>query len=201
MPSPGLYLDQPYRNWGLRKDIRMKGAPTVALLLFFLAIATSMADDWRETVGMGQPKVSHLHFYFQGVLTGPNPTSVLVAELNSTQASPTSFGSIYVHDDLLTEGPNLTSKLIGTVQGIEVVSSQTELSVTMALNFVFTDGEFNGSTLTVVGRNPILQDVREMSVVGGNGAFRLAQGYAQLRTILLATGSLTVEYNVTVIHY
>ncbi|ERN13407.1 dirigent protein 22 [Amborella trichopoda] len=181
----------------------MRGAPTMAfalLLLFFMDIATSKSDDWRERQGIGQPKVSHLHFYFQGVLTGPNPTSVLVAELNSTQASPTSFGSIYVHDDLLTEGPNLTSKLIGTVQGIEVVSSQTELSVTMALNFVFTGGEFNGSTLTVVGRNPILQDVREMPVVGGNGVLRLAQGYALLRTISFDAAAVTVEYNVTVIH-
>ncbi|KAL4187893.1 hypothetical protein AMTRI_Chr09g41300 [Amborella trichopoda] len=180
---------------------KMKGAPTVALLLFFLAIATSMSDDWRETAGMGQPKVRHLHFYFHEVGKGSNPTPILVAEANSTKTSPTSFGSVYVADDPLTEGPNLTSKLIGRAQGIQAACSKTEFSLIMALNFVFTDGEFNGSTLTVVGRNPILQDVREMSVVGGNGVFRLAQGYAQLRTILLATGSLTVEYNVTVIHY
>ncbi|ERN10266.1 hypothetical protein AMTR_s05303p00003300 [Amborella trichopoda] len=73
----------------------------------------------------------------------------------------------------------------------------------MEMNFLFTEGKLNGSELTVVGRNPILNKVREMSVVGGNGVFRLARGYARLRTYSFNATNLNalMEYHVAVIHY
>ncbi|ERM96790.1 hypothetical protein AMTR_s04866p00003970 [Amborella trichopoda] len=110
-----------------------------------------------------------------------NPTPLIVAEANITQSSPTLFGMVRVMDQPLTEGPILTSKMIGKAQ----------------------EGKFNGSELTVVGRNLILNKVREMSVVGGNGVFRLARGYARLRTYSFNATNLNalMEYHVTVIHY
>ncbi|KAL7153189.1 hypothetical protein ABFS83_04G149600 [Erythranthe nasuta] len=48
----------------------------------------------------------------------------------------------------------------------------------MSFNFVFTAGEFNGSTLCVLGRNPIEKSDRELPVVGGTGAFRMARGFS-----------------------
>ncbi|CAI0402587.1 unnamed protein product [Linum tenue] len=60
----------------------------------------------------------------------------------------------------------------------------------MALNFAFVDGKFNGSTLSILGRN-------------ASGVFRFARGYAQARTrkFNLRTGDAVVEYNVYVFHY
>ena len=43
---------------------------------------------------------------------------------------------------------------------------------------------------------------RELAIVGGRGAFRLARGYAVLRTHFLDNnnGDAIIEYNVTLVH-
>ncbi|CAI0402720.1 unnamed protein product [Linum tenue] len=69
-------------------------------------------------------------------------------------------------------------------------ASQTELSFLMLFNFAFTEGKYNGSNLSVLGRN-------------GVGLLRFARGYAQARTQErdVNTGDAVVEYNVYVFHY
>lgn len=69
----------------------------------------------------------------------------------------------------------------------------------MAMNFAFLDGKYNGSILTVLGRNTILSDVREMRVVGGSGQFRFASGYALAHTHQFDAETAIVEYNVYVV--
>jgi hypothetical protein len=73
----------------------------------------------------------------------------------------------------------------------------------MAMNFAFIEGKYNGSTITVLGKNAVFSTVREMPVIGGSGLFRFARGYVQARTHMvdLKTGDATVEYNVYVFHY
>ncbi len=82
-------------------------------------------------------------------------------------------------------------------------ASQTELGLLMVLNFAFMEGKYNGSSLSVLGRNVILSAVRELPIVGGSGLFRFARGYAHARTHTLdiETGDAVVEYNVYVFHY
>ncbi|KAL8486191.1 hypothetical protein ACS0TY_023041 [Phlomoides rotata] len=48
----------------------------------------------------------------------------------------------------------------------------------MNLNFVFTGGEYNGSSLCILGRNPIDSKNRELSVVGGTSVFRMESGFS-----------------------
>ncbi|PWA93813.1 plant disease resistance response protein [Artemisia annua] len=66
------------------------------------------------------------------------------------------------------------------------------------LNYEFSEGEFNGSSISVLGRNLWMDDVREMPIVGGSGRFRYASGYALAHTVWLDlnTGDAVVEYNV-----
>lgn len=106
-------------------------------------------------------------------------------------------------DDPLTLGPDPNSKPIGQAQGFYALDSQTESSLLMGVNFVFTEGKYNGSTLSVLGRNKVSDAVREMPVVGGSGVFRFARGYALAKTHIfdLKTGYTVVEYNVYVFHY
>ncbi|RYR27056.1 hypothetical protein Ahy_B02g061382 isoform B [Arachis hypogaea] len=106
-------------------------------------------------------------------------------------------------DNPLTLGPNLSSKLVGRAQGFYSSTSQTEADLLMAMNFAFVDGKYNGSSITVLGRNPIFNKVREMPVIGGSGFFRFARGYVQLNTysVNLKTNDAIVEYNVYVNHY
>ena len=69
----------------------------------------------------------------------------------------------------------------------------------IVLNFAFTEGKYNGSSISILGRNPIFDDVREMPVAGGSGLFRLARGHALLHTVWFnKQGDAIIEYNVYV---
>ncbi|XP_071719293.1 dirigent protein 11-like [Rutidosis leptorrhynchoides] len=85
-------------------------------------------------------------------------------------------------DDALTIGPGLKSKIVGRAQGMHVASDQESFSIVMALSFEFTDGEYNGSTLSLLGRNQVLFPKNEIPIVGGSGVFRFSLGYAIMQT-------------------
>lgn len=150
-----------------------------------------------------EEKLSHLHFYFHDIVSGPNPTAIRVARAPTTNLSSTGFGAVVMIDDPLTVGPENNSNPVGRAQGLYALASQSEAGLLMALNFVFTEGKFNGSTLSVLGRNAVFSAVREMPIVGGSGVFRFARGYAQAHThtFNLKTGDAVVEYDVYVFHY
>ncbi|KAK9987814.1 hypothetical protein SO802_028053 [Lithocarpus litseifolius] len=101
------------------------------------------------------------------------------------------------------EGPEPTSKLVGQAQGLYGSAGQQELDLLMAMNFIFTTGEFNGNSLTILGRNAVFHPIREMPIVGGTGAFRLARGFvtAKTRVLNLTSGDAIIEYHVVAIHY
>ncbi|XP_022851018.1 dirigent protein 22-like [Olea europaea var. sylvestris] len=157
----------------------------------------------KKEFGLKKQKLSHLHFYFHDIVSGRNPTAVRVASAAMTNTSSSSFGAMFMMDDPLTVGPNMTSKLIGRAQGIYASADLDELGLLMVLNFAFVEGKYNGSTLSVLGRNMVFSAVREMPIVGGSGLFRFARGYAQAKTHYanLQTGDAIVEYNVYVFHY
>jgi hypothetical protein len=145
---------------------------------------------------------THLHFYFHDTVSGKSPTAVRVVDPPSSSSPMTMFGMVNVMDDPLTEGPEQESAPVGRAQGLYMGSDQAKLGFLQTMNLVFTSGDFNGSTLALLGRNCPLDAVRELAVVGGTGAFRFARGYAQLRTHWLdyRTGDATVEYDVYVMH-
>ncbi|KAL5545409.1 hypothetical protein UlMin_005096 [Ulmus minor] len=182
---------------------------SLAFFLFFLNQANS--DTYHtfsrqispKELGLKQEKLTHLHFYLQDILSGPNPTAVPVLNPKLPNTSSIGFGFMAMADDPMTVVPDPRSKLVGRAQGLYASASQTEIGFTMVLNLVFTQGEFNGSTLSLLGRNVILSKVREMPIVGGTGVFRFARGYAQAKTYVFNNTSLdaTVEYNVYVFHY
>ncbi|KAL1815249.1 hypothetical protein ACET3Z_017823 [Daucus carota] len=157
----------------------------------------------KNSLGLRKEKLSHLHFYFHDIVSGRHPTAVRVASAAMTNTSSTLFGAVVMMDDPLTVGPEPASKQVGRAQGIYASASLSELGFLMVLNYAFTEGKYNGSTLSILGRNPPLSAVREMPVVGGSGLFRFARGYAQARThfLDLKTGDAVVEYNVYVLHY
>ncbi|XP_061357494.1 dirigent protein 22-like [Gastrolobium bilobum] len=146
-------------------------------------------------------RVTHLHFYFHDILDGENRTSVKI--INPPSGSPSAFGATYMIDNPLTEEQDLSSKLIGRAQGTYALASQQlDFAFKMDINFVFTEGTYNGSTLTMLGRNVITQEVREMPIVGGTGVFRFARGYALAKTVWYNTtsGNAIEEFNVRLTH-
>ncbi|KAK7390278.1 hypothetical protein VNO78_25580 [Psophocarpus tetragonolobus] len=158
----------------------------------------------RKLLGLKRKeKLSHFKFYWHDILSGKNPTSVAVVPPPLKVNTTTAFGLVNMMDNPLTLGPQLSSKLVGKAQGFYASASQTEIDLLMAMNLAFTEGKYNGSTITILGRNCIFNKVREMPVIGGSGLFRFARGYAEAKThwIDLKTGDATVEYNVYVMHY
>lgn len=160
-------------------------------------------EKWFTNIPYAKEKLTKLHFYFHDTVSGNNITSYSVAQSNMTFKSPTLFGLVSVADDPLREGPEPDSKILGRAQGIYSSASLEEFGLLMTLNFVFTDGKFNGSTLSVFGHNPVFDKYREMSIVGGSGVFRLARGIATAQTVWynLTTNNAVVEYTLMVLHY
>ncbi|KAL3828894.1 hypothetical protein ACJIZ3_017696 [Penstemon smallii] len=146
-------------------------------------------------------KFSHFRVYWHDILSSRVPTSVQVVK--PPPNVPNGFGLVNMIDNPLTLGPDLSSKGVGKAQGFYALASQEEVALLMAMNFVFTEGKYNGSTITILGRNAVMNNVREMPVIGGSGLFRFASGYAQARThkFDLKSGDATVEYSVYVKHY
>ncbi|KAM4082252.1 hypothetical protein ACJW30_11G157700 [Castanea mollissima] len=137
-------------------------------------------------------KLTCLHFYFHDTLDGTNPTAIRIAG-----PSKRSFGSTMMIDDPLTGRPETRSKLLGRAQGIYAFASQRDSSLPlMVMNFAFLEGTYNGSALSILGRNPTLDKVREMPIVGGSGVFRYARGYALAKTFSFnqKTGDAVVKY-------
>ncbi|MCL7023482.1 hypothetical protein MKW94_012949 [Papaver nudicaule] len=151
---------------------------------------------------MGEEKMTKLHFYFHDVITGRNPVAVQIAEAPGTKSSPTRYGAMFMIDDPLTEGPNPRSRLVGRAQGFYGHSGMNEESLTMGMSLVFTANEkFNGSTISVISRNPIEHTDRELAIVGGTGYFRFARGFISAKTYLVSGPDAIVEYDCTIVHY
>ncbi|KAM0830387.1 hypothetical protein ACQ4PT_066242 [Festuca glaucescens] len=177
-------------------------AATAALLAILVLAGTATHSEAASSSATGE-KTTHIKLYWHDVVSGPSPTVVQVAQAATTNASKTGFGGVVVIDDPLTEGPALnSSRLLGRAQGTYISAGKDDVSLFMSMNFVFTAGRYNGSTVAIMGRNAVFSAVREMAVVGGTGVFRWARGYAQARTHTfdLKTGDATVEYNVFIKH-
>ncbi|KAB1207488.1 Dirigent protein 23 [Morella rubra] len=158
-------------------------------------------ENWATMLESQKKTVTSLQFYFHDIVSGKNPSAVRVAKANDTDKSPTFFGALTMADDPLTETPDPKSNLVGRAQGLYGSAGQQELGFLMAMNFAFTDGVYNGSSVSLLGRNSPLHPIREMPIVGGTGMFRLARGYAIAQTHQLdPTGDAIVHYNVTVVH-
>lgn len=162
-------------------------------------------EKWFSKLPYAKKKVTKLHFYFHDVVSGINQSSVQVAQRNNTgtPSSPVTFGSVVVMDEALTIEPDPDTKIIGRAQGMYSSASQQGIGLLMAFNCVFTDGKYNGSTLSILSHNPLSEKYREMPILGGTGVFRLATGIATARTYFFNTTSANavVEYHLVVLHY
>nr|GFC92231.1 dirigent protein 23-like [Tanacetum cinerariifolium] len=153
---------------------------TIFLLCFVATGAraqTSNDVSWAKRVDTGSQVVTTLQFYFHDTLSGSNPSAVRVAQPQSSSSSLGGFGNLMMIDDPLTEGPEKNSKLIGHARGMYGQAAQNDLGLIMA--------------------------VREMTIVGGTGLFRLARGYALAQTYWIdpTTGDAIVGYNATIVTY
>ncbi|VVA97516.1 unnamed protein product [Arabis nemorensis] len=171
------------------------------LLLAAVASAGNFARTMNPKRIQKKEKLTHLRVYWHDILSGRNPSSIMIHP--AVANSSTSFGSIRMMDNALTSDVPINSTVVGQAQGFYAGAAQRELGFLMAMNFAFKAGKYNGSTITILGRNTVFSKVREMPVVGGSGVFRFARGYVEARTMWFdqKSGDATVEYNCYVMHY
>ncbi|CAI0468838.1 unnamed protein product [Linum tenue] len=178
----------------------------LAILIISMAATTPPAQaqaptNWAKRLNPGPDTVTNLQFYFHDIPSGTNPTAVEVVQPVATASdSNPFFGSVVLVDDPLTETADVGSKLVGRAQGMYTASSRNEAAIFMSMSFGFVDGPYDGSSLSVMGNNLYGNPTREVPVSGGTGIFRMARGYAVLRSVAVnsTSGYVVVNYNVTV---
>ncbi|CAN0923675.1 Dirigent protein 19 [Linum grandiflorum] len=171
-------------------------------------------DDYVKTLNpkrlnkmlRSQKKLTHFHFFWHDIYSGATPSAMQVVA-SPSNTSQTGFGFVSMIDNPMTVGPQLdasnSSNLMGRAQGFYGSADQSELAVMVAMNLVFLQGKYNGSTVTLMGRNRIAAEVRETAVVGGTGVFRFASGFATASTFRFnqTSGDAVAEYDLYVLHY
>ncbi|EAY78383.1 hypothetical protein OsI_33470 [Oryza sativa Indica Group] len=160
-------------------------APRLAVPLLLVLAAAAAADGVADaSAGAG---MTHLHFFFHEVFTaGPNGTTATVAP-PARSGDGSSLGFVGVVDDMLREGADPASRLVGRAQGVTAGTSLAAAdgagAITTMLSLAFTEeGPYAGSTLQVFGR-AVLGTVMERPVVGGTGKFRMARGHTLSRRV------------------
>lgn len=174
-----------------------------SLLSILLLVVALSSPPWVVLAADNDDGTTHLHFFMHDIVAGSNPTAVQVvkgpAATGSTSIVPgLAFGDTSVIDDALTETSSPTSAAVGRAQGFYMVSSQSGIVLMVCANLLLTSGDYNGSTLAVVGRDDVAADVRELSVVGGTGKFRMASGYVLWKTTSMSGPDATIELDVHV---
>ncbi|PKA57142.1 Disease resistance response protein 206 [Apostasia shenzhenica] len=166
----------------------MEAPRSLLITLFLLAAAAAPGAGSsvpEASFPVGPERRAHLQFYIHDKVSSPNATAVNVAFGPSGRipsSTALNFASLFVVDDLLTVGPDPSSKAIGRARGFYAVSSLNGVDLYFTVQVIFTDGPYKGSSLAVIARDPITEPVRELPVVGGTGIFRLARGFAFMRT-------------------
>ncbi|CAL1361801.1 unnamed protein product [Linum trigynum] len=95
---------------------------------------------------------------------------------------------VTLNDDKLTLGPDPdnNSTSVGKARGLyHFPSNTTSFVYEMIYSFAFTYGDYNGSSLSLMGSvfPPPSGAASELSVAGGTGVFRFARGYAVLNYV------------------
>ncbi|XP_056684373.1 dirigent protein 22-like [Spinacia oleracea] len=137
-------------------------------------------STWAKTERYGHEHKTVLQFYFHEISIGESSTIALIAQAKPADPNDVfPFGNLYMADEFLTVGPKANSTLIGRAQSFSGSSaSQEGVNSFMGLCYSFVNGVHNGSSFNILGRNSILNPIRELPFVGGTRIFRMARGYA-----------------------
>ncbi|KAG0495399.1 hypothetical protein HPP92_000102 [Vanilla planifolia] len=189
----------------------------LSIITIIIVLATTSTMGWptnhvvesvqtthsRFPIDDGGQKQTHLRFFWHNFAGEQQPTAITIAQGPTTNSSKTKFGLLNAFDDPITVGPNLSSQLLGQSQGIYASTDQKTAGLLMVMNFFFSYGNYKGSTLTILGRNQVFNEVREMPILGGTGLFRFARGFVEARTHSVDSKSsyTIVQYDCYIFYY
>uniref|UniRef100_A0ACD5YQ45 Uncharacterized protein n=1 Tax=Avena sativa TaxID=4498 RepID=A0ACD5YQ45_AVESA len=150
-------------------------------LMFLVCLTVALAT----APAAARSKQVHLRVYMHDITGGLGQTAVQLVK-GPGPAHPSMpgahFGDTTVIDDALTEGPDAASRAVGRAQGSYMLAGLREPVLIVSMTAALTGGAYNGSTISVVGRDDVSAAVRELAVSGGTGAFRKATRHVLWRT-------------------
>nr|XP_027060806.1 dirigent protein 2-like [Coffea arabica] len=161
-----------------------KSYATVSLqILMMLLVASSAEPTIRKT---------EFTLYIHEYRSGPDTSIVPVAGRNGTPWGFDQFGTVFISDNLVTEGILAHSREVGRIQGIAGIVSLNGTNAEGLSSMLFTTGKYNGSTVEVKGLNQPTP-VQELAIVGGTKLFRI-DGFWRRETgkELVGTGTLNI---------
>ena len=141
----------------------------------FLLVALVLAMVLCSAGGiLLQPQETNMVLYFQDYVGGPNATAMIVTGIPGKIWSFTSFGTVFVSDDSITEAPDPKSAPVGRGRGMYITSMLDGSTTHVLILIVFTNGQFSGSTLEIQGSSPHFQKYR--GVCGPDRAASFCKG-------------------------
>ncbi|KAL4580267.1 hypothetical protein LXL04_016454 [Taraxacum kok-saghyz] len=108
-----------------------------------------------------------------------NATSATTA--NGTKLGNFQLGKLVVFDDPMTKDNHLLSHPVARAQGFYFYDMKTTYNAWFSYTLVFNSSEYKG-TINIMGADIMDDETRDLSVVGGTGAFFMTRGICTLRT-------------------
>ncbi|MCO5553012.1 hypothetical protein L7F22_006532 [Adiantum nelumboides] len=167
----------------------------VALACIILPYQVSLGAVQNSTASCRQRAAtlcgpSAFTFYLQNIVYNPvvdnadNFTSVYGLPPNVTWPNPFSFGTTSTFEDPLTSGPSRSSQQIGVANGFWQLNSKVGFTLFHIFTANITQGDYIG-TIDIFGQLREADAVRDMTVIGGTGAFLGARGLASCRLVTI----------------
>ena len=144
-----------------------------------LAIASLQILSLLLLASLGQSKTlfTNLTVYLHEFRSGDAQSIFPVAGLPNVTWGFDQFGTVFVDDNILTQGVSIESTLVGRSQAIPVVASLDGNNTALAATILFTNGKYKGSTVEFKGIALRSVDANEFAIIGGTKQFRYATGY------------------------
>ncbi|CAM0879083.1 unnamed protein product [Alopecurus aequalis] len=159
------------------------------LLPLFLLLASSSAWGMARAHG-DENELTHIHIYMHEITSGADATTIV----RLPPLGNTTFGMIKMFDDELRDGRDPSnSSLIGRFQGFNSFAGLVSPpGIVSSITFVFTAGNYSGSTLVMMGTVQSFTGAFERALVGGTGAFSMTRGYCLVEALWYPTPTSTV---------
>ncbi|GJU67543.1 dirigent protein 6-like protein [Tanacetum coccineum] len=101
--------------------------------------------------------------------------------VNHTQLGNFNHGMLVIFDDPITKDTHLLSPPIARAQGFYFYDMKTTYNAWFSYTLIFNSTEHKG-TINIMGADMMMEETRDLSVVGGTGDFFMARGIATIRT-------------------
>ncbi|XP_030530251.2 dirigent protein 6-like [Rhodamnia argentea] len=150
----------------------------------FLLVLIAFSPVFTTRTFKESKPCKRLVLYYHDILFGgdnvANATSSRVT--NATGLGQFVHGMMIVFDDPMTKDQNLLSTPVARAQGFYFYDMKTAYNAWFAYTLVFNSTEYKG-TINIMGADLMMEETRDLSVVGGTGDFFMARGIATFRTM------------------